>query len=58
MTEADARVEEIVERLLAKPLSKGERIQLLRELVRAEADAPDELLEAALDRLMERLRGG
>ena len=56
MTEADARVDQIVDKLLAERLTRGERIELLRELVRAEAEAPEELLEAALDRLMERLR--
>ena len=55
MTEDDARVEQIVRQLLENRLTRGERIQLLRELVRAESDATDELMEAALSRLMERL---
>jgi hypothetical protein len=55
MTEDDARVEQIVQQLLENRLTRGERIQLLRELVRAESDATDELMEAALSRLMERL---
>ena len=58
MTDDDARVEQIVQQLLEKRLSRGERIQLLRELVRAESEAPEELMEAALSRLMERLSEG
>lgn len=51
----DDRVEQIVRELLEKPLSKSERMALLRELVREEKTAPDQLLEAALSKLMDRL---
>ena len=55
MTEDESRVDQIVQDLLDKPLTRGERIELLRELVRAEDSAPDELLEAALEKLMQNL---
>ena len=55
MADEDSRVDQIVKALLERPLTRGERIELLRELVREEKSAPDELLEAALNRLMERL---
>jgi len=55
MTKNDDRVDQIVEELLAKRLSKEERIARFRELVRRERSAPDELLDRALERLMHRL---
>jgi|RhiMethySRZTD1v2_1073278.scaffolds.fasta_scaffold1003120_2 hypothetical protein len=55
MTGTDPRVDQIVEDLLEKPLTKTERIRLLRELVREGDEAPEELLNAALRRLMDRL---
>ena len=58
MTGHDPRVDQIVEELMEKPLTKAERIQLLRELVREGEEVPEELLSAALQRLMERLAGG
>ena len=57
MTGIDPRVDQIVEDLLEKSLSKSERIHLLRELVREGDDVPEELLNAALRRLMEKLSG-
>jgi hypothetical protein len=48
-------VDQIVDELLESSLAKGERIELLRELVRRGEDLPDEMLESALRRLMERL---
>ena len=57
MTGIDPRVDQIVEDLLEKSLTKSERIHLLRELVREGDDVPEELLNAALRRLMERLSG-
>lgn len=57
MTGTDPRVDQIVEDLLEKPLTKAERIQLLRQLVREGDDVPEELLNTALRRLMERLSG-
>ena len=55
MTGEDSRIDWIVQELTEKPLTKQERIALLRELVRAEKDAPDQLLESALTKLLERL---
>ncbi len=55
MTSTDPRVDQIVEDLLEKSLTKAERIKLLRELVHDSEDVPDELLNAALQKLMDRL---
>ena len=55
MTAEDPRVDRIVDELLEKPLSKDERVELLRELVQRGEDLPDEMLTGALRRLMERL---
>jgi hypothetical protein len=49
------QVDRIVQDLLERPLSRKERIELLRELVRRGDEVPDALLEAALRKLMERL---
>lgn len=48
-------VERIVEELLHCELDKAERIARLRELARSGEDVPDELLDEALRRLMERI---
>ncbi|MCA8977916.1 MAG: hypothetical protein KDC98_24535 [Planctomycetes bacterium] len=48
-------VERIVEELMQCDLSKAERIKRLRELVRSGEDIPDELMDQALRRLMERI---
>lgn len=48
-------VERIVQELLEKPLTKAERMERLRQLVRASEDVPDELLDPALQKLMEKL---
>lgn len=48
-------LEEIVAQLLRPELPKPERIACLRELVRSEAEIPDELLNEALRRLMARV---
>ena len=48
-------MDEIVRELLEARLPKAERIELYRELVRSEDEVPEELFEAALVRLMERL---
>lgn len=48
-------VERLVEQLMAPDLPRQERIERLRELVRSEADIPDELMDKALRRLMERI---
>ena len=55
MTAEDPRVDRIVDELLGKPLTKGERVELLRELVKRGEELPDEMLTVALRRLMERL---
>ena len=55
MTAETPGVDRIVDELLESSLAKGERIELLRELVRRGEDLPDEMLENALRRLMERL---
>lgn len=38
-----------------RSLSKAERIQRLRELARSGEDVPDELMDQALKKLMERI---
>lgn len=48
-------MDQIVEELLRQPLSKAERMRLLRELVRRGEDLPDAMLEDALHKLMDRL---
>jgi hypothetical protein len=48
-------IERIVEELLARDLSKVERMQRLRELAQSGEDVPDELMDQALRKLMERL---
>jgi hypothetical protein len=50
-----ASVEQVVQELMNRSIPKPERMRLLRELVRSGEDVPDELLEKALRRLMERL---
>ncbi len=50
-----ASVERIVQELLQRKHEKPERMRLLRELVRSGEDVPDELLDAALRKLMERI---
>jgi len=56
-TSPSIRVDEIVRELLEGRQTKAYRIELFRELVRAEAEVPDELFEAALAQLMEKLTG-
>lgn len=50
-------VERIVEELLGGRLTKVERMQRLRELARSGEDVPDELMDQALRRLMDRPTG-
>jgi len=40
---------------MSRQLSKAERIERLRELVKSGEDVPDDLLDAALRKLMERI---
>jgi len=52
----DARkVDDIVQKLLEKGGTKAERMKLFRELVRRGEELPDEMLDSALKKLMERL---
>jgi hypothetical protein len=55
MTTPDDKVDRIVRELMERRQTRAERIQLLRELVRSGDEVPEELLEAALRKLMERL---
>ncbi|MBL9076697.1 MAG: hypothetical protein JNL08_04285 [Planctomycetes bacterium] len=48
-------VERIVEELMDRNLTKEERIRCLRELARSGEDVPDELMDQALRKLMERI---
>lgn len=48
-------VERIVEELMDRRLTKAERIKRLRELARSGEDVPDELMDQALRKLMERI---
>lgn len=50
-----AAVERIVEELMERGLSKAERMRRLRQLVQSGDDVPDELMDQALRKLMERL---
>jgi hypothetical protein len=48
-------VERIVEQLMDRNLTKEERIRCLRDLARSGEDVPDELMDQALRKLMERI---
>lgn len=48
-------IERIVEELMGSDLTKAERIQRLRALAQSGEDVPDELMDQALRRLMERI---
>jgi len=48
-------VERIVEELMDGSLIKAERIRRLRELATSGDDVPDELMDQALRKLMERI---
>lgn len=50
-------VERIVEELLEGQLSKAERMRRLRELAQSGDEVPDELMDQALRKLMERITG-
>ncbi len=51
----NADVDRIVEELMDRNLSKAQRMQRLRELVKSGEDVPDELMDEALRKLMERI---
>ena len=55
MASEEPAVDHIVKELLELPLTKAERMERFRELVRRGGDVPDELLDAALRKLMDRL---
>ncbi len=48
-------VERIVEELMDGSLTKAERIRRLRELAMSGDDVPDDLMDQALRKLMERI---
>lgn len=48
-------IERIVEELMECDLSKAERMKRLRELAQSGEDVPDELMDQALRKLMERI---
>ncbi|MFK7740726.1 MAG: hypothetical protein AB8H80_10415 [Planctomycetota bacterium] len=48
-------VDRIVEALMDRDLAKPQRIELLRQLARSGDDVPDELMDEALRKLMERI---
>lgn len=48
-------VDQIVGMLCEKQLTKRERMGLLRELVKRQGEMPDEVLDEALQKLMDRL---
>lgn len=48
-------VDRLVHELMDRQMPKAERMRLLRELVQSGEDVPDELLDRALRKLMERL---
>ena len=56
MTRTHADVDHIVDQLMQQDLSKAERLVFLRQLVRSGEDLPDEWMEEALRKLMERLK--
>lgn len=52
----DKQVEDVIETLMHEDnLPKSERIRLMKELVRKGEELPDEALEIALKRLLERI---
>lgn len=55
MSKSNTDVDEIVEQLLQRDLTKAQRLVHLRELVRSGDDLPDELMDEALRKLMERI---
>ena len=51
----DLCVDQIVGKLCENQLTKRERMELLRELVQRQGEMPDEVLDQALQKLMDRL---
>ena len=52
---SDADIDRIVEELMHRDLTKKQRIECLRELAKSGDDVPDELMDRALRKLMERI---
>ncbi len=55
MAGEDPKVDQIVQDLMEGDLSKEQRVVLLRELVRRGEDLPGDMLDSALQKLMDRL---
>jgi hypothetical protein len=55
LTESKTDVDRIVEDLMHRDLPKAQRIACLRELARSGDDVPEELMDQALRKLMERI---
>ncbi len=55
MAGEDPKVEQIVRELLEGDLTKEQRLRLLRDLVRRGEELPDDMLDSALQKLMDRL---
>ena len=55
MSKQAEAIDRIVQELLGRQLSKQERMQRLRQLERSGEDVPEELMDQAVRRLMERL---
>ncbi len=55
MAGEDSKVDQIVQELMEGDLIKEQRVRLLRELVRRGEDLPDDMLDSALQKLMDRL---
>ena len=55
MASQQPTVDQIVQELLDRGGTKAERMKLFRELILRGEDVPDELLNSALQKLMERL---
>jgi hypothetical protein len=55
MASQQPTVDQIVQELLDRGGTKAERMKLFRELIQRGEDVPDELLNSALQKLMERL---
>ena len=55
LTKSKTDIDRIVEELMDRDLSKAQRIKCLRELAKSGDDLPDELMDEALRKLMERI---
>lgn len=55
LTKSHSDVDRIVDELMHRDLTKAQRIACLRELAKSGDDVPDELMDEALRKLMERI---